>query len=229
MKDASRLTWSTILESLSFLLVQFSCDSCSALCVSLLFFWEGQALLVAGSLASNVQERKYLNSTHSLHDSFAFIRNVATNVTTWVAGCLPYSCKWRCGGQHLMLDKAFLDCLVLSTLSNASRSPHLNPQLTYSVNLASSPISASCLLGFHGGLPYLFGICGRARDLNSSPHAFMMNLMNHLPSPRNFLISKPIHLQHIDSLIQNVYLYRASDPLGLELQTFLSFHMGAGN
>lgn len=228
MKDASRLTWSTILESLSFLLVQFSRDSCSALCVSLLFF-QGQALLVAGSLTSNVQERMYLNSTHSMHVSFDFICNVATNVTTWVAGCLLQGCKWRCGGQHFMLDKVFLDCLVLSTLNNASRSPHLNPQLTYSASLASSPISASYLLGFHGGLPYLFGIYGRARDLNSGPYAFIMNLMNHFPSPRNFLISKPIRLQHIDSLIQNVYLYQASNPLGLELQTFLSFHMGAGN
>nr|XP_021507550.1 speckle targeted PIP5K1A-regulated poly(A) polymerase [Meriones unguiculatus] len=91
-KDASRLEPSTNVEPLSSLLAQFfSCVSCWNLPGSLLSLREGQALLVAGGLASDLWEGLRLGPMN-LQDPFDLSHNVAANVTSRVAKRLQSCC-----------------------------------------------------------------------------------------------------------------------------------------
>ncbi|XP_032747429.1 speckle targeted PIP5K1A-regulated poly(A) polymerase isoform X1 [Rattus rattus] len=91
-KDASRLEPSTNVEPLSSLLAQFfSCVSCWDLSGSLLSLREGQALMVAGGLPSDLWEGLRLGPMN-LQDPFDLSHNVAANVTSRVAKRLQTSC-----------------------------------------------------------------------------------------------------------------------------------------
>lgn len=91
-KDASRLEPSTNVEPLSSLLAQFfSCVSCWDLSGSLLSLREGQPLMVAGGLPSDLWEGLRLGPMN-LQDPFDLSHNVAANVTSRVAKRLQSCC-----------------------------------------------------------------------------------------------------------------------------------------
>ncbi|CAO2584620.1 Speckle targeted PIP5K1A-regulated poly(A) polymerase, partial [Lemmus lemmus] len=91
-KDASQLEPSTNVEPLSSLLAQFfSCVSSWDLSGSLLSLREGQALLVAGGLPSDLWEGLRLGPMN-LQDPFDLSHNVAANVTSRVAKRLQNCC-----------------------------------------------------------------------------------------------------------------------------------------
>lgn len=91
-KDASQLEPSTNVEPLSSLLAQFfSCVSSWDLSGSLLSLREGQALLVAGGLPSDLWEGLRLGPMN-LQDPFDLSHNVAANVTSRVARRLQSCC-----------------------------------------------------------------------------------------------------------------------------------------
>lgn len=91
-KDASRLEPSTNVEPLSSLLAQFfCCVSCWDLSGSLLSLREGQALMVAGGLPSDLWEGLRLGPMN-LQDPFDLSHNVAANVTSRVAKRLQSCC-----------------------------------------------------------------------------------------------------------------------------------------
>ncbi|XP_057635802.1 speckle targeted PIP5K1A-regulated poly(A) polymerase isoform X2 [Chionomys nivalis] len=91
-KDASQLEPSTNVEPLSSLLAQFfSCVSSWDLSGSLLSLREGQALLVAGGLPSDLWEGLRLGPMN-LQDPFELSHNVAANVTSRVARRLQSCC-----------------------------------------------------------------------------------------------------------------------------------------
>ncbi|XP_051002056.1 speckle targeted PIP5K1A-regulated poly(A) polymerase [Acomys russatus] len=92
-KDTSRLEPSTNAEPLGSLLAQFfSCVSCWDLPGSLLSLREGQALLVAGDLPSDLWEGLRLGPMN-LQDPFDLSHNVAANVTSRVAKRLQSCCR----------------------------------------------------------------------------------------------------------------------------------------